>query len=182
MRLISLLFFYLFLSACSSMASIDYDKDINFKSFNTYNLEIKPVRITHDPRINSPFMLRRIVREIHTSLEKKGFSTKAKKANLKVKYYLDIKNDIETESSGFSIGFGSFGHHSGVSFGISIPVGEIHSVDKLILTIDIISTKTQELVWRGSLGYSLYQGETPETYNKLVKDLVTELLENFPPK
>jgi hypothetical protein len=182
MRFISLLFFYLFLSACSSMANIDYDKDINFKSFATYSIQNEPVKVTDDTRINSSFMLSRIVSAIDTSLEKKGLSARAEKASLKVKYYLDVKRDIETESSGVSVGFGTFSRHSSINFGFMIPVGETQSIDRLVLTIDMLSTKTGELIWRGSLTRSLYEGATPESYNQLVNELVTDLLENFPPK
>jgi hypothetical protein len=164
------------------MASIDYDKNIDFKSFDTYSLQLKPVRVADDTRINSPFMLRRIVSAIDTSLEKKGFSTKAKKASLKVKYYLDIKSDLETEATGVSMGFGSFSHHSAVSFGFTVPVGETYSIDKLVLTIDMFSIKTEKLIWRGSLAYRLFSGATPDSYTQMVDELVVEILKDFPPK
>jgi len=81
-----------------------------------------------------------------------------------------------------AIGLGSYGYHSGIGFGFSIPVGETNSIDKLVLTIDIISIKSNKLIWRGSVAYPLYEGATPETYNQLIKELVTDILKKFPPK
>lgn len=182
MRLIKIIFVSLMLPACASVVNIDYDRNINFTSLKTYHVEIKPVRISADTRINSPFMQQRIVNELKTILTKKGFKNLKQNAELEIKYYLDIKQEIETQDSAVSIGFGTSSRHSMLGFGFNIPVGEMSSIDMLVLTIDVVSTKTGKLIWRGSLGYSLYEGATPETYNKLVNELVTAILKNFPPK
>ena len=182
MRLISLLISSLILAACSSMANVDYDKSINFKSFDTYIIQLKPVRVTADTRINTPFMQQRIVDAIDTSLTKKGFDKTDKKANLNIKYYLDITKDFETEESAISIGFGSSSHHSAIGFGFTLPVGETYSIDKLVLTVDIFSAKTEKLIWRGSLASRLAAGTTPESNTEMVNDLVTDIFKDFPPK
>ena len=182
MRLISLLFVYLFLSACSSMANVDYDKNVNFKSFSTYRIQTKPVRVDDDTRVTTPFMQERIVNAIDVELTNKGLNKINENANLKVKYYIDVKKDIETEDSSVSIGFGTSGHHSSIGMGFIFPVGEAYSIDKLFLTIDIISAKTDKLVWRGSLGYRLDGGATPETYTRMANELVAEILKEYPPK
>ena len=182
MRFINIVFISLLLSACASMVNVDYDKNINFTSLKTYSVEEKPVRVSGDTRINSPFMQQRVVNEIKTTLTKRGFENLKQNAELQVKYYLDIKQEIETQDSAVSIGFGTSSYHSAVGFGFTIPLGETSSIDMLVLTIDVFSAKTNKLIWRGSLGYSLYEGANPETYNKLVKELVVEILENFPPK
>ena len=182
MRLISLLFVYLFLSACSSMANVDYDKKVNFKSFSTYRIQTKPVRVDDDTRVTTPFMQERIVNAIDVELTNKGLNKINNNANLKVMYYIDVKKDIETEDSSVSIGFGTSGYHSSIGMGFIFPVGEAYSIDKLFLTIDIISTKTNKLVWRGSLGYRLDGGATPETYTRMANELVAEILKEYPPK
>ena len=183
MRLIYLTFISLILSACTSMVNYDYDKTVNFNSFATYTINKEPVRVTGDTRINSPFMQKRVVDELNITLANKGFEYLKKNAELEVNYFLDIKQELETEDSGFvSIGFGSSTRNSAVGLGFNIPVGEASSIDKLVLTIDFVSTKTKKLIWRGTLGYHLYEGATPEIYTKLVKDLVAEILKEFPPK
>lgn len=182
MRLINIILVSLMLSACASSVNIDYDKGVNFTSFKTYNIDKIPVRVAVDPRIDSPFMQQRVVKELNVILAKKGFEHLKGNAELAVKYYLDIKHEIETEGSGVSVGFGTSSSHSAIGFGFAVPVGETSSIDKLVLTIDVFSSKTDTLIWRGSLGYTLIAGATPETYSRLIKDLVTEILENFPPK
>lgn len=182
MRLISLFFVYLFLTACSSMANIDYDRNTNFKLFTTYNIQANPVRVDDDTRVTTPFMQERIVNAINSELLKKGYKNKNNKTDLIVKYYIDVTKDFETEDSSISIGFGTSGHHSSIGMGFMFPVGETYSVDKLVLTIDMISTETNKLVWRGSLSYPLDSGSTPEKYTRMANELVNEILKDFPPK
>ena len=182
MRIITILLVSLMLSACASGVNIDYDKDANFKTFKTYNVDKTPVRISVDTRINSPFMQERVAKELDAVLTKKGFKYLKDNAELTVKYYLDIKHEVETDDSGVSIGFGRSSGNSAIGFGFGVPLGETSSIDKLILTVDVISSKAGTLIWRGSLGYTLVDGATPETYSQLIKDLVSEILKNFPPK
>ena len=182
MRIYHLLFLSLMLTACASPVNIDYDKNINFSSFTTYSLDKKPVRTSSDTRINSPFMQQRVANELMLKFADKGYEKLTHKAELKVKYYLDIKQEFETQDSGVAIGFGSVSHHSAMGIGFNLPIGEAISIDLLVLTIDIISTKTNKLLWRGSLSSPLYEGANPETYNDLVRRLVVEILNNFPPK
>jgi len=183
MRILNILLLPLILTACASPVNIDYDKNTNFGLFTSYSIDEKPVRISADTRINSPFMQQRVVNELTQKLSEKGYENLNKKSELKIKYYLDIKHEVETQDSGgVAIGFGTSSHRSAVGLGFNIPIGETTSVDLIVLTIDVVSAKTDKLLWRGSLGYDLYEGATPETYTSLVKSLVAEIMENFPPK
>ena len=182
MRIISTIFIFLMLSACTSMVNVDYDKNINFRSFTTYNIELVPVRVSGDTRVSSPFMQQRVEREINAELSKKGFESVKKNAELKIKYYLDIKQEVEVQDSAISIGLGTSSQHSLIGLGFTVPIGETSSIDNLVLTIDVFSEKTKNLIWRGSLGYNLYEGATPDDYDHLVNGLVTEILKIFPPK
>ena len=183
MRTIYITVMALMLSACASMVNVDYNKNTNFNKYKTYKVNIVAVRVAEDTRIQSPFMQQRVVSELDKELTIKGFKNINKNQDLDVQYYLDIKKDFETEDSGFfSFGAGNFSHHSSVGFGFTLPIGEINSIDSLVLTIDFVSTKSQELIWRGSLDYQLYEGATPKFYTELVKNLVTGILKEFPPQ
>jgi len=182
MRFVNLLFVYLFLSACSSTANIDYDKEFNFAQLKSFRIQEKPIRISSDTRVNSSFMQQRVVQEINTSLLEKGFVKTNKSPELEIKYFLDLKRELERYDSGFSVGFGSFGHRSSIGLGFNFPLDESRSIDNLVLTIDVFSTKSNKLIWRGSATEFLESGSTPETYTTLVRDLVAEVLSEFPPK
>lgn len=184
MRLFILLLSFLFLSACSPLANIDYDKSINFKAYDSYNIQQKPIRVVDDSRVNTSFMQQRIVSAINLELSMRGFQKNNNNAKFKVIYALDIKSYTEYDDSGVYIGLGTHGHHSVFGLGFTIPLGngDTYRVDKLVLTIDMISNKTNKLMWRGSYSYRLFDGSTEETNTQMISNLVTEILENFPPK
>lgn len=181
MRHISLFIAFLFITACTSMVNIDYDRSANFKVLSSYNIQTEPVQIDDDTRVTTPFMQERIVNAIANELTKKGLKKVAKDEALKIKYRIDVTRGLETDESAVSIGFGTSGHHSAIGMGFIFPVGETYTVDRLVLTIDMISSKTKKLVWRGSLGYRLDVGATPEWYTRMANDLVAEILKDFPP-
>ena len=81
-----------------------------------------------------------------------------------------------------SIGIGTSSSSTAFGLGFNVPAAETSSFDKLVLTLDVLSAKTNKLIWRGSLASRLFDGSTPETNNKLVTELVTEILKNFPPQ
>ena len=182
MRFASLSFFCLFLLACSSTVNVDYDKSFNFNQLKSFRIQEKPIRISPDTRVNSPFMQQRVFKEINAAMLKKGFVKNDINVELEIKYYLDIKTEVESYGSEFSVGFGSFGHHSSVGFGVNFPPEESRSIDKLVLTIDIFFKQSNKLVWRGSATELLQNGSTPESYTVLIRQLVAEILNKFPPK
>lgn len=182
MRFINIIFVALLLSACAAAVNVDYDYDVNFKSYKSYSNVIKAVRISNDTRINSPFMQQRVVDAIKTTLTKNGYNLSENDASLQVKYYLDIKQELETQESSMMMGFGTSSYHSAIGVGFNIPIGETTSFDRLVLTIDMVSTKTNKLIWRGSSGYYLSEEGTPEKYEEMIQDLVTVILEKYPPQ
>ena len=181
MRILKIICIALVLSACTPPINVDYDNTVNFNSYKTYSNDIQPVRITSDTRISSSFMQTRVAEAIKITLTKNGYTESNNNASFKIKYFLDIKQDIETQESNVMIGFGSYHPHSSVAFGFNFPVGEAYSVDRLVLTIDIVSEKTNNLLWRGSAGYYLGEEGTPAKYEKMINGLVGEILKKFPP-
>lgn len=181
MRYLSLLVLSQFLLGCMSMANIDYDRNVDFYTFTTYQVQKEPIKTGEDTRITTPFMQERIVNAINTELAKKGLIKKDKPASLTIKYHISVATDIETEGSSVSFGFGTGTHHSAIGMGFVFPVGETYSVDKMVLTIDMYST-SNKLVWRGSLAYRMDAGATPDVYTRIVNNLVEDILKEFPPK
>lgn len=155
MRFFKLLFLSLLLSACSSIVNVDYDKEADFSQIKTFSIETKPVRVSTDTRVNSPFMLQRVVRELDSALAAKNYRKMSADADVEIKYFLDIKQEIEIQDSGVTLGVGTSSGNTGFAFAFSHPSGDSGSFDKLVLTIDMFSSKTNKLIWRGSLAYRL---------------------------
>lgn len=178
----SMLLICVFISACSSLASIDYDKNTDFKVFKRFKVKMTSENVSADTRINSQFMQQRVANELKAIFIQKNYIFSEKNADMEVKYHLQVKTEVEIQEPQLSIGVGSYSRHSSVGFGFNVPATETSNIDKLVLTIDVYSLKSNQLVWRGILDRVLPYGSTPETYNKMVKELIAEILKDFPPK
>ena len=173
--------FLFFLGACATSVNVDYKKDINFTQYRTFFLQGEPVNITKDTRIDTPFVKERVIQAIGDNLTAKGFTVSQPTPDITVKYHLVIKQEIETDDSGVTFGFGTVSSHSFLGMSYDFPYRDISSYDNLVVTIDMFDTNNI-LLWRGSLGRRLYDGSTPESNTELINGLVSDILEQFPPK
>lgn len=181
MRRYILLITCLLLNACASIVNVDYDKATNFANLKTFMVESKPVRVAQDTRIDSPFMQQRVATAIQQALKAKGMKSVISKADLQVKYYLDIKQEIESTDSGMTIGVGTSSGSTAFGFGFAVPASDTSSYDKLVVTLDMVSGSNGKLIWRGSLAYRLHDGGTPEKRTEQIQKMVQEILKQFPP-
>lgn len=170
------------LSSCATNVNVDFDQAVDFSRLKTYSILARGDKDDKDPRLDSVLMDKRIVAAINTGLKAKSYAQQDNNADIKVKYRIDVKQEIESDSSGISIGFGSFSRNVGVGVGYKIPSADVQSYDRGVLTIDMISGKTGQLIWRGSSSRRLYDGSTPEASDKLINSIVDEILKEFPPK
>jgi len=137
--------------------------------------------VPDDPRINSPFALKRISDALKSQLSLKGLTAKKDRPDVVVKYRLGLKQEVESDASGVSFGIGS--SSSTTAFGFMFGAGaDVATVDNLIITIDLVKPATQQLLWRGSYENHLAAGSTPETSTKLINSMVKQILDKFPPK
>ncbi len=181
MRKLILLISSLLLVSCALPVNLDYDAAYNFAGIKTFQVKQKPVRVADDTRLNSPFMQQRVVKAITNTLLKKGLQSRTK-ADVSIRYYLDLRQEIESNDSYMSIGFGSSAVHSTIGLGMVVPVGEVSTNDRLILTIDIVDSRSGQLAWRASAGTYLYEGNDPESNDTLINELVTAVLSKYPPQ
>lgn len=169
------------LGACASSVNVDYDRQVDFRRLKTFALLDAPQIKTGDPRIDSPLVERRIRAAILAQLQARGYEPVAGQPDFVVRYAIGVKQEIESDGSGISIGFGSFSRHSAIGFNYGFPGTEVESYDRAILTIDMLDGKTEQLLWRGSWGKRLYDGLTPEKLDQTIHSTVAEILARFPP-
>lgn len=168
------------LAACASSVNVDYKQNISFTQFKTFLVQSKPVNVTKDTRIDNPFVQERVIKAIGDNLVAKGFTVNKSAPDIVVKYHLVIKQEIESDDSGITLGYGTVSRHSFLGMSYNFPERDISSIDNLVVTIDIFDNNN--LLWRGSLGSRLYDGSTPESNTRLISGLVKDILEQFPPK
>lgn len=173
---------FLFLSACATSVNVDYDTKTSFAGLKTFQVQAKPEAIPNDPRVNSPFMKQRITKAVGDQLSLKGMSFVKTSPDVIVKYHLGIKQELESDDSGVSIGIGTSSRHTAIGFVYGFPATEVATVENLAITIDIVNAKDNQLLWRGSLARQLYSGSTPESNTVLINGMVKEILDLFPPR
>lgn len=172
----------LFLSACATSVNVDYSPETSFVGIRTFQVQAQPEAIPNDPRVNSPFMKQRITSAIGDTLSLRGMSFVKTNPDVLVKYHLGVKQELESDDTGVSIGIGTSTRHSAIGFVYGFPAAEVETVEDLVITIDIVSSDGKQLLWRGSLARRLYAGSTPESNTTLIYGMVREILALFPPR
>lgn len=168
------------LAACGTTVNVDYDQTTNFQKLRSYTLDEQPVKIADDPRLDSPLFRQRLVEALHTHLQARGLRP-ASPADLRVSYRIDVKQEIESDPSGVSVGIGTYSRNVGIGFGYGFPVSDVESYDLMVLTIDMHGPDDR-LLWRGSDTRRLEAGSTPEKSTRLINELVESILKYYPPK
>lgn len=180
MRNLLLVISLLTLSACATSVNVDFDPKTNFATIKSFQVQAKPVNVIDHPRIDSPFMQQRTIKAIGDSLTLKGMTFTKSEPDVIVKYHIGINKELESDESGVSFGFGTFSRHSAIGLDYGFP--EVATVENLVITIDMVASSTNLLLWRGSLARRLYEGSTPASNTKLVNKMVAEILNQFPLK
>jgi hypothetical protein len=169
-------------SGCATNVSVDYDKTVVFSQLKSYSLLPKSPASTEDKRLSSPLIDERIVKAIKASMAAKGYRYTDTGQDMKLVYQLDLKQEITTDGSGVTMVIGSGGGRAGFGLAYSIPTGEVRSYDRGRLTIDVMSADGKKLLWRGTSSRRIYEASTPADSDELVNDIVSEILEEFPPQ
>jgi len=171
----------LLLSACAATTNVDYRPGYDFSAIRTIVVDAPEQPGSSDPRISGPLIDTRVDTSIRQVLAARGYRVVEQDANARLKWQLTTKAGLESDNSGISFGFGTFGRHSAAGVGYGFPFYDVESYDEAVLTIDIQAAADGGLVWRGSAKRRLGDGLTPEKLTELVNDLVNEVLAQFPP-
>jgi len=169
------------LLACATTANVDYREDYDFSSIHDIRI-MPPARPgAADTRINSQLIEERIHKAISDLLIANGYGIVESNADANLAWQVSTRSGLESNDSGFSIGFGTFQRHSAVGVGYGFPGYDVDSYDEGVLTVDILNAADNTLLWRGSSSRRLVNGATPQTITETVHELVSDVLKNFPP-
>ena len=170
-NLILLSFCLIFISCSSVRVFSDYDTAIDFKDYTTYAF-FKP---GIDEVEISDLDKKRILKAIEVELDEKQL-TKSETPDLLINLAVKSSNDVYiNQNNGFGYGFGFWN-------GWGLPNNNIATVSSQtngMLFIDLIDTKTKQLVWQGK-GKG-YISEYSKKRDERIQYFVTEILKNYPP-
>ena len=179
-KYILLLFGVFLFTACGTTVNVDYDKQTDFTSLESFTLMPSPELKTGDERLDSPLVDQRVRKAILATLKARGYQQDESNADFAVAYQLGVRKEIDSSRASMSVGVGTYGRRSAVGMTYGHP-GYVESYERGILTIDVLKGTDKRLVWRGSSGRRLYDGRTPEKTDKEINAVVKEILDKFPP-
>lgn len=171
----------MFLSGCATNVSVDYDESARFGSIKTFSLLPKSPASTDDKRLSSPLIDQRIVKAIKANMSSKGYRYVDSAADVKLVYQIDLKQEVASDGSGVTMVIGSGGGRAGFGMAYAIGGNDVRTYERGRLTIDVVSARDEKLLWRGTSSRRIYDANTPETSEKLINEVVGEILDEFPP-
>jgi len=168
LKFLSVFLLAAFLASCSSVrVNADYDKKANFTNYKTYaylKSGIDKVEI-------SDLDKKRILYSIDEVMATKGF-TKSENPDVLISIFTKERDRVDVyQNYGFGWGWNPY-WGMGYTNVMTSPEGT--------LFIDIIDAKTKELVWQGE--GSGYLTKDTEKKDARIKEFVTRILEQYPPK
>ncbi|TDW50073.1 uncharacterized protein DUF4136 [Flavobacterium sp. 270] len=180
LRLILIFLLGLFYS-CSPTVKVtnDYDHGISFSEFKTfavYDLKAQEGQIS---QLNAD----RITKAIRTEMIAKGF-TESNNPDLKVNAVTILKNKTSVSANTNFYGYGGmyrpYGYWGGgAMMGTANTTVDTYDYVDGSLVIDIVSTKTQKMIWQG-IGNSQIDSK-PDNPDEFINGAVKKILEGFPP-
>lgn len=156
------------LSSCSSvMVNADYDKKVSFTNYKSYAY----LKSGIDKAEISDLDKKRILNSIDEVMQSKGFS-KSENPDVLISIFTKERERVDVHQN-FGWGWG-WNPYWGMGF------NSVYTTPEGTLFIDIIDAKTKELVWQGEgIGYLTKNTEKKEAR---IKEFVSKILEQYPPK
>ena len=180
--------FSLALTACSTVkVSTDYDQSADFTALKGFNWLPESAKAeTENAYLNNRIMDVRITKAIDKQLVVQGFSFSTA-PDFYVNYSItsEKKTNIRTYNNysgygpswGWGIGYG----HRGMSLSAHTET-RVDEYQQGSLVIDVIDPTSLELIWRGIGSKRLPESTDAAEMDKLVAEVVKNILSKYPPK
>jgi hypothetical protein len=168
------------LAGCSSVSvNYDYSKEADFSAFQTFHW--LPQRAASQPKgakgSVDPLVAQRIRDAVVAELTAKGLK-QSSKPDLHAVYHIVLQDRVQLYNWG-----GGWGGYRGYGWGWGAGGGgtDVVHYTEGTLVIDLVDTKTEQLVWRGSAKGTINENPSPEELDKSVREVVAKILANYPP-
>lgn len=171
MKFFSILILSIFLVSCGATVAVDYDNQVDFSKYNSYN---------YFPTIDSGLNQlddNRIIQITDSLLQQRGF-VKSETPQLYINFY--ARETISSSRNTIGIGVGGSGSNVGVGVSGGIPIGG--NVLNQQLTMDFIDTEKDDLVWQAVAEGEMKERSTPQQKEAYYMSVLQKILTKYPPK
>lgn len=172
-------------TGCASQpAGYDYDESVDFSQLHRWAwLPQRQEKSSGDVHIDSPLVRKRIEAAVTRTLQAKGYQqADTQEADFDVGYLVTVDKRLSSSGVSSSVGFGRYSGGSGFGISFGGPGTQPREYEEGTLIIDFKNQNSGKLIWRGSSTRRLGQAGTPEKSEKMINEVVEEILANFPPE
>ena len=170
MKFLSILIFAIILVSCGASVAVDYDKQVDFSKYNSYN---------YFPNIDSGLNElddKRIIKITDSLLQQRGF-VKSETPQIYINFY--ARESVSSSRNTIGIGIGSGGGNVGMGVSGGIPIGG--NVLNQQLTMDFIDVKNDGLVWQAVAEGEMKERTTPQQKEAYYISVIQKILNKYPP-
>jgi Domain of unknown function (DUF4136) len=174
MKTLYLIFLVVLIFRCSPeiQAYTDYDPDYDLWKYRTFDWAQKMnVEQNQNPLYYNELNDKRIKKSIRNQLEKRNYQLTATSPHLILHYHIIVedKSVLVTEPFGYSYG----------PYWMKRPQ-QTYTYTQGTLILDLMDTRSNQLVWRGWAVAAVDQIDSPEKIDKLVDTAVRKMFIKFP--
>ncbi|MEH6765406.1 MAG: DUF4136 domain-containing protein [Aequorivita antarctica] len=171
MKFLPIFILSIFLVSCGATVAVDFDKQVDFSKYTTYN---------YFPTIDSGLNElddNRIIQITDSLMQQRGF-VMSETPQLYINFY--ARESISSSRNTIGIGIGSGGGNVGVGVSGGIPIGG--NVLNQQLTMDFIDTEKDDLVWQAVAEGEMKERTTPQQKEAYYFSVLQKILAKYPPK
>lgn len=171
MKFLSLCFTAMLLVSCGAAVAIDYDEQIDFSQYQSYN---------YFPDIESGLNQlddKRIMQATDSLLQRRGF-VKSESPQLLINFF--AKEYLSNSRNTIGIGIGSGGGNVGVGVSGGIPIGG--KVINQSLTVDIVDATNDALIWQAVVEGEFKEKASPTQRETYYFNVLEKALKKYPPR
>lgn len=171
MKALLILMLSMTLVSCGAIVSTDYDQEVDFSRYKTYNFY---------PTIESGLNElddKRIMYVTDSLLQARGL-TKSNTPDLFINFF--AQETLNDSRNTIGIGFGGVGRNVGGSVSGGIPIGSTQI--NQVLTMDFIDVMRDDLVWQAVSDGNYREKATPEKKEAYYRAVIQKILKQYPPK
>lgn len=177
MKNLMILFSAVLLAACSTLkVTYDYDKQADFKKFNTYAFTEEAMKLPLDDLNRG-----RIISAVEAELAVKGFS---KSDNPDVLIDMNVKAEKRQEATATTSGTGAYGGYYGrYGYGGGFSTTQISYSEYVdgTLFINMIDKSTEKIVWQGRGTKTVDEDASPQKRETNINYAVKQIFTHYPP-
>ena len=160
--------------SCSAVYEVryDYDQRADFTGLKTYDWLPIP-----DKADIESLDITRIKTAVNAELQAKGLIMTSDNPDLLIAEHLGKKDKVKVRDWGY--GYAPYGGYWGGyrgSGGVSV-----YEYEEGSLILDFVDAESKKMIWRGVAKAEVDDQSTPDEREKLIKEAVQKILDNFPP-